>query len=77
MPRIDETSVETTNKLEEMGVDWETITFLDGNPIDLCRSCYKKYGFTDDVEHPSYDDAFIGDIYHCAYCGDELTERDN
>lgn len=74
MPRLDETSAETTNTLEDMGVDWEKFV-EDGNPIDVCQACYRRYGFTDDAEHPPYDDTSCG-VNECAICGDELTPED-
>lgn len=65
----------------------------DNDALDFCRMCYPKTEFVAqavfanrgdgpdgrgncfgyDAEHPDYD----GEGYHCAACGDELTECDN
>jgi len=63
--RLDINNPETIEKLDSNIVQDAN---ANDNPVDLCINCYIIGVFTDDVDHPPYDD----DVYLCAICGATL-----
>lgn len=61
--RLDLSNPETTEKLDSNIVQ---DALQNDNPVDICVNCYEIGEFTDDVDHPSYDDG--DEVYFCAIC---------
>lgn len=72
MPRLDNTADDI---IIMFGLTVDPADPGQTDPIDICNACAAWLG--DDttyfIEHPDYED----DVYHCAECGDNLTNSDN